>query len=153
MHPKPDVATGCTRDDVVAEARSWIGTPIMAQQSLKGVGADCVGLIRGVALATGAVGPVTEADVQSFRAYKQWPSREEMFGGLDRFLIKIPVTDAKAGDVLVFRISGDPRHLGILTEKGTIVHAFTGKKVVEHGYDRVWRDRTLRAYRFPYMVA
>ncbi|MEL6794106.1 MAG: peptidase P60, partial [Pseudomonadota bacterium] len=29
-------------------ARAWIGTPYRHQASLKGVGADCLGLIRGV---------------------------------------------------------------------------------------------------------
>jgi cell wall-associated NlpC family hydrolase len=33
---------------IVAEARSWIGTPYQHQASLKGVGCDCLGLLRGV---------------------------------------------------------------------------------------------------------
>ena len=33
---------------VIAEARSWIGTPYRHQASLKGVGCDCLGLVRGV---------------------------------------------------------------------------------------------------------
>jgi hypothetical protein len=39
-----------TRDAVIAEARSWLGTPWHHQASLKGVGCDCIGFIRGVAL-------------------------------------------------------------------------------------------------------
>jgi NlpC/P60 family putative phage cell wall peptidase len=37
-----------TRTTIVAEARSWIGTPYRHQASLKGVGCDCLGLVRGV---------------------------------------------------------------------------------------------------------
>ena len=37
-----------TRVAIVAEARSWIGTHYRHQQSLKGVGCDCLGLLRGV---------------------------------------------------------------------------------------------------------
>ena len=37
-----------TRTSIVAEARSWIGTPYRHQASLKGVGCDCLGLVRGV---------------------------------------------------------------------------------------------------------
>ena len=37
-----------TRDAIVAEARSWIGTRYRHQASLKGVGCDCLGLVRGV---------------------------------------------------------------------------------------------------------
>ena len=33
---------------VVTAAREWIGTPYHHQASVKGVGADCLGLVRGV---------------------------------------------------------------------------------------------------------
>jgi NlpC/P60 family putative phage cell wall peptidase len=33
---------------ILEEARSWIGTPYQHQASLKGVGCDCIGLVRGV---------------------------------------------------------------------------------------------------------
>ncbi|CAN5340949.1 hypothetical protein BH09PSE2_BH09PSE2_03510 [soil metagenome] len=36
------------RADVVDAARRWLGTPYRHQQSLIGVGADCLGLLRGV---------------------------------------------------------------------------------------------------------
>ena len=35
-------------DRIVETARSWIGTPYRHQASLKGVGCDCLGLVRGV---------------------------------------------------------------------------------------------------------
>ena len=37
-----------TRSLIVAETRGWIGTPYRHQASLKGVGCDCLGLVRGV---------------------------------------------------------------------------------------------------------
>lgn len=36
------------REEIVAEARRWIGTPYRHQASLCGVGCDCLGLLRGV---------------------------------------------------------------------------------------------------------
>ena len=33
---------------IVGAARGWIGTPYRHQASLKGVGCDCLGLLRGV---------------------------------------------------------------------------------------------------------
>ena len=36
------------RSAIIAEARAWIGTPYRHQASLKGVGCDCLGLVRGV---------------------------------------------------------------------------------------------------------
>ena len=37
-----------TKEAIVAEATSWLGTPYRHQASLKGVGCDCLGLLRGV---------------------------------------------------------------------------------------------------------
>ena len=37
-----------TRAAIVAEARAWIGTPYRHQASLKGIGCDCLGLLRGI---------------------------------------------------------------------------------------------------------
>jgi len=36
------------RAAIVTEARRWIGTPYHHRASLRGVGTDCLGLIRGV---------------------------------------------------------------------------------------------------------
>ena len=37
-----------TRASIVASARGWIGTPYRHQASLRGLGCDCLGLVRGV---------------------------------------------------------------------------------------------------------
>ena len=37
-----------SRAAIVAEARAWIGTRYCHQASVKGVGCDCLGLVRGV---------------------------------------------------------------------------------------------------------
>ncbi|MEM9842167.1 MAG: peptidase P60, partial [Pseudomonadota bacterium] len=37
-----------TRAEVIEAARAWLGTPYRHQASRRGVGADCLGLIRGV---------------------------------------------------------------------------------------------------------
>ncbi len=37
-----------TSSHIATAARGWIGTPYRHQASLKGVGADCLGLMRGV---------------------------------------------------------------------------------------------------------
>ena len=41
-------APGIGAIDIVTAARAWIGTPYRHQASLKGVGCDCLGLLRGV---------------------------------------------------------------------------------------------------------
>ena len=37
-----------TAERVVAAAQTWIGTPYRHQAARKGVGCDCLGLVRGV---------------------------------------------------------------------------------------------------------
>ena len=37
-----------SREDILAEAASWIGTPYLHQASVKGAGCDCLGLVRGI---------------------------------------------------------------------------------------------------------
>jgi len=46
------------RAAVVAEARRWIGTPYRHQATVRGAGADCLGLVRGVWRALRGVEPV-----------------------------------------------------------------------------------------------
>ena len=45
---EPAVDDRDSRHDIVAAARGWLGTPYRDQASLKGVGCDCLGLVRGV---------------------------------------------------------------------------------------------------------
>ena len=45
---------------VVVEARRWLGTPYLHQASECGVGADCLGLLRGVW--RGVIGPELDAN-------------------------------------------------------------------------------------------
>jgi len=48
MNWMPDVTNLPIRCSIIAEARSWIGTPYHHQAALKGVGYDCLGFVRGV---------------------------------------------------------------------------------------------------------
>lgn len=42
-----------TRNQIISEAKTWIGTPFHYHARIKGVGCDCVGLIIGVSEALG----------------------------------------------------------------------------------------------------
>ena len=43
-----DRSSDSTRPHIVAAARRWLGTPYHHQATRQGVGADCLGLVRGV---------------------------------------------------------------------------------------------------------
>ena len=131
-----------TRADLIAEARRWIGTPFHHQARLRGVGADCIGLLVGAAQACG-YGPI---DVPT--NYPATPVPAMLFAALERSGVvdPIPVEDAVAADVALFAVAGQPTHFGLLTDVGWI-HADISYGVVEVPLDDKWRGRMLSAYR------
>lgn len=133
-----------TRAQIVAEARKWVGTPFLHQGRLRGAGVDCAGVVIGVAdvlgLAQGFEDP---------KGYPDNPANRQIEALLDKWMDRIPKGEEKPGDVLFFAYSRLPQHMGILTDRGTIVHAYKpGPGVVEVTYDRLWQRQTVRAYRF-----
>lgn len=138
-----------TRDDVVAEARAWLGTPYRHQASLKGVGCDCLGLVRGVWRAL--LGPEPEAPPAYTPDWAEAGGEEAMLEAAARHLLRIDVAAAGPGDVLLFRWAArtPAKHAGILVSPTRFVHAHEGAVVAEAPLGRWWRDRTAAAFRFP----
>lgn len=136
------------RDEIITEARSWIGTKWQHQAALKGVACDCVGLIRGIYSAL--VGPVTI----TFNYSREWPlykAEEKMYEEVKKYLNEIPLAEAKPGDILLFGFGKGPAyHIGIVSYDGFIIHTWLDVgKVVESRYDEHWRENTRFAFRFP----
>ena len=140
-----------TREDVVAVARKWLGTPYRHQASLCGVGCDCLGLVRG--LWRELVGPEPEP----MRPYS--PDWAEAGGGEtllelgDRYFESVASRAWRKGDVLVFRFyDGVPaKHLAIATDERRMIHAHDGACVTEVAIGG-WRHRIARVYAFPGLV-
>jgi NlpC/P60 family putative phage cell wall peptidase len=138
-----------TRSLIVAEARSWIGTPYRHQASLKGVGCDCLGLVRGVWRAVVGVEP------ERAPAYsRDWAeaSGEETFAHAARtHLIEIDPAQVLPGDVLLFRYAPryPAKHAAIVTDFQSMVHAHYGACVAEVALAPWWRRRIAYAFRFP----
>ena len=137
---------------VVATARSWIGTPYMHQASVKGAGCDCLGLLRGVWREV--LGSEPEA-VPSYSMDWSEPQGDERLwrAGL-RHLRPKPLTEAAAGDVLLFRMRDGSvaKHLGIQSETGTnagFVHAYSGHGVIESALSAPWRRRIVARFELP----
>ena len=139
-----------TRNDIVCEARQWIGTKWQHQQALKGVACDCIGLIRGVATKVGLLPPdfARSAVAQQFMGYGRRPDGR-LVVALDLFMDRLAPTEQPAiGDVLLMRFDDNPQHVAIVTEVG-IIHAHaSARKVVEHRLDSLWASRVVQAYRF-----
>ena len=137
-----------TRDAVIAEARSWLGTPWHHQASLKGVGCDCIGFVRGVALPF--VGEVTiPLDYpETWHLYRAEP---RMYLGFKAHAHEIDVTDVLPGDILLFGAGKGPAHHCAYVAPGDgLIHCYReAGKVVEHGFSPWWRAKLRHAFRVP----
>lgn len=137
---------------IVAEARGWIGTPYLHQASVKGAGADCLGLLRGVWREVLGAEP---EPVPPYTADWAEPDRREVLleaGG--RLLIAKPIGQAAAGDVLLFRMreSSIAKHLGIQSSTGSaaaFIHAYTQHGVIESPLSLPWERRIAARFAFP----
>ena len=138
-----------TPDDIIAAARGWLGTPYQHQASLKHVGCDCLGLVRGVWRDTQGEEPETAPAYSP--DWAESGSAEFLAEAARRHLNEVPVHDFAAGDVLLFRWKPHlpAKHAGIATTPATMVHAQDGARVSEVALSKWWQSRLAFAFRFP----
>ncbi len=107
------------RNTIVAAARGWLGTPYHHQASLRGVGTDCLGLIRGIWREL--YGPEPEAMPPYTQDWGNATGSETLIEAASRHLVKLDVSEAGCGDVLVFRMRdcGVAKHAGVLTSRAS----------------------------------
>lgn len=142
-----------TRAEILAEARSWVGTPWKHGQMTKHAGADCLGFLAGIALALGYVDATRAARDEKFRAYGRSPDPAMLDEACEAYLDPIP-TATGVGDVL--RMT-PPR--GVYAQHFALVSAFDAvptriihctnaypRQVTEHSIDDAWRARIKRVY-------
>ena len=94
--------TVISRDQVVARARGWIGTPYHHQASRRGVGTDCLGLVRGVWREL--YGAEAEAAPAYSRDWAEASGEETLLEAARRHLVPLASIGPRAGDVVVFRL-------------------------------------------------
>lgn len=142
-----------TRQAVLAEARTWIGTPYQHQASAKGAGCDCLGLVRGVWRA--CYGDEPEIAPPYTPDWAERHGAETLLEAARRHLVEIPLSGAAPGDVLLFRMhpSAPAKHCAILDEEERIVHAYWARAVVRSRFAPWWRSRCAAAFSFPDIAA
>jgi NlpC/P60 family putative phage cell wall peptidase len=139
----------CTRTDIVALARTWLGTPYHHQASVKGVGTDCIGLVRGVWRELYGCEP------QPLPAYtRDWAEahgRETLLEAARRHMAEIAPAEARPGDLLIFRWrrTAPAKHCAILSTPATMIHALEGAGVSEVSLSPWWHRHVAGAFRFP----
>ena len=136
----------------LAEARAWIGTPYLHQSSVKGVGTDCLGLLRGVW--RHLYGAEPEAIPEYTADWSEPQGDEILWRAALRHLTPKDKRDAAEGDVLLFRMrhGGVAKHLGLQSNCGTaprFIHAFGDHAVLDSPLSAPWRRRIVARFEFP----
>lgn len=142
-----------THEDVVAAARCWIGTPYVHQFSKRGVGTDCLGLIRGIWREIYGAEPETAPPYTP--DWGEIGGRELLLQGAMRHLCPISSQVKEVpGEVLLFRMRRDAiaKHVGIRAGVGanpSFIHAYDGHGVVESPLSAPWQQRIVARFIYP----
>ncbi|MGL4312261.1 MAG: NlpC/P60 family protein [Paracoccaceae bacterium] len=141
-------------DLAVTEARLWIGTPYRHQASVRGSGADCLGLVRGVWRRL--YGGEPEAVPAYTPDWAEPQGDETLWQAALRHLLPVQPDAASPGDVVLFRLrdAGVAKHLGILSAVSAegaraFVHAYSGHGVIESPLSAPWARRVVAVFAFP----
>jgi cell wall-associated NlpC family hydrolase len=146
-----------TREQIITEVRSWIGTPFHHAQRAKGIGVDCSGLLEATARNLAIVS-------LSIAPYARRPDPERMRAGLAELeasgLIRKLGREEEllpADFLYMFTLTDPPRpwHFAWVAESGgepTIIHAYCSRKktesrVLEQTLTAQLRNRIIAAYR------
>lgn len=145
-----------TRAEIVAEARGWIGTRWSHQHSMRGVGCDCIGLVRGVGIETGLVQRDWQnmPGVRELLGYGREPHGATLEKVCAMYLNRIDESIAMPGDVVLMQYHGEARHMGILGDYVhgglSLIHSYLpARKVIETRLDDRLRAHVVSWHRFP----
>lgn len=141
-----------SRDQVVAAARGWLGTPYHHQASERGVGADCIGLVRGVW--RDIYGVDAEQPPAYSRDWAEASGDETLLAAATRHLLALDRGAILPGDVIVFRLRSGlvAKHAAILVAPQSFVHAMEGAPACEVALAPWWRRRLAGAFAFPGVI-
>lgn len=142
------------RSEIVVAARSWLGTPYQHQASLKHVGCDCLGLLRGIWREVRGDEPEIAPPYSPDWAESSDPlgiCYEPLIAAASRHLQPAKVAQMLPGDVLLFRWRAHlpAKHLAVLSAPGSMIHAHDGACVAEVALSGWWLRHLAAVFRFP----
>lgn len=135
------------RGKVVAEAKSWQGTPYHLNAQIKGVGVDCGTFL--IACFRDA-GLISDVDLGMFKQDFNLHRGDEIYR---KWLLQYckPVTDRAPlpGDIILYHYGRIDSHGAIVTEWPTVIHAYSGVGVIEsNGEDNTLKHRQAGVFSF-----
>ncbi len=139
---KPDLRTR-----IISETRSWVGTPYLHQASLKNVGCDCLGLVRGVWRSV--YGQEPEATPAYSPDWAESGKVEALAFAARRHMDEIDPAEFQPADLLVFRWRPHvpAKHLAIVVSPTTMIHAQQGAVVCEVPISKWWHRHIAYAFK------
>lgn len=137
------------RGAIIGAARHWLGTPYHHQASLRGVGCDCLGLVRGVW--RDLLGEEPELPPPYSPLWAESLRQETLAAAALRHLEPVAIGAERPGDVLLFRWREHlpAKHCAILSAPDRIIHAHDGVAVAEVAFSPWWRRHLSHAFSFP----
>jgi len=134
---------------VIAAARGWLGTPYHDQASVRGVGCDCLGLVRGVWRDLHGAEPLPVPPYS--RDWGETGAREPLAEAARAVMVENPVTDLTPGALILFQMRSGAvaEHCGILVAPDRFIHAYERTGVIEEALTAAWRRRLASVFLFP----
>jgi NlpC/P60 family putative phage cell wall peptidase len=134
---------------VVDLARGWIGTPYHHQASLKGIGCDCLGLVRGIWREL--YGQEPEVPPAYSPDWGQVSRQETLLAAAKRHFAPVSIDALEPGHLVIFRMrpKAIAKHCGIISDQGRMIHALEGTGVCEVSYGSLWSRRIAALVKFP----
>lgn len=139
-------------DRVVELARTWLGTPYHHQASVKGVGVDCIGLVRGVYRELYGFEPSEKLNYSM-----DWGDANRHEGLIAvgiKYLEPVALSDIVPGNVILIRWKDDrvAKHCMLVSGINRAIHAYNRSPVAEIHLSEWWRQRIVQAFAFPQEV-
>ena len=119
-----------TREQIVEEAKSWVGTPYLHQGFVKGLqgGVDCCMILIGVYRDFAEAVPM-DTDPRPYPM--QWHlhrDEERYLGWFKKYATE--VATPQIGDIALFRFGRTVSHAGIVVADDVMVHAYRPAQAV-----------------------
>jgi cell wall-associated NlpC family hydrolase len=134
-------------DELIAQARSWLGVPYLHQGRSRN-GADCLGFL---ACMLAELGSRTFLDALP----NNYPRNPQSILAVAAPKLATPLEVEVPGALVLFQfpLTKYPSHAGILTRDGTFIHTFEPvKRVVEVGYRAPWPARARSVWAAPLVM-
>lgn len=139
---------------LIAEARLWLGTPYQHQGACRGVGADCLGLMRGL---YATLLPHRRVPVPAYRQWAQRGEDEVLWRAAETYLLPRPLSaipqaqEFVPGDIVLFRLRArlPARHLALICAPDKMIHALSHMGVCEVEFSPHWRRYAVARFAFP----